>query len=92
MNWTPNFVSRKRLRLTSVRPSRAQLIEQTGLTVRTFRYYRREGIIGAATGRGLAASYNADELGRLRTALQMIAAKIPRKKIRKLLEPSVPSA
>ena len=64
----------------------ADLEEQTGLTARTIRYYITEGLLPAAKGRGVGATYGPGHLLRLKAIALLKGEHMPLEAIRKQLE------
>lgn len=60
----------------------ADLVEETGLTPRTIRYYIKEGLLPGAHGRGPTASYDSGHLLRLRLIELLKNRRLPLDEIR----------
>ncbi len=61
------------------------LAEQTGISVRTIRFYIAEGLLAGPGARGKGASYNDEHLLRLRLIRQLSEQRVPLMEMRDLL-------
>lgn len=77
-------------RATEPRFTMAELVEATGLSARTIRYYIEQGIVMRAKGRGRASYYTPEHLERLARVADLRERGLSLEEIREAVAPSVP--